>query len=333
MRTTDLFPDLQLETLHYPIAPAVQQETIALWRTEWARTDYDWIEALNGDYSEHLVIATVLARREGRAVATATVHYRRENPDVAVLGSVLTLRAFRGAGLGGRVVSAAIDEAVAAGCAVCLLGTARNPRNVYLKHGFNWLHGTAMSRDLRPDEAAEKRFFPGQQTRIRVANWGDLPGLALLAMQPLATRCFDYPRGLFSGRYLPAERCLSNFPVLWSETVTKGGSLLVVEGAVGGRILGFGSVTPNAGVGRRHVSTLDFVVHDSQLDRQAALVGTLLEAARAAGAQRANAWVLAADEGKRSCLLAAGFGEAARFLSAVRLTAGAEAVVVLERAL
>ena len=38
-----------LTTCTYPVQPAVQQQLIDLWRSEWTRTDYDWLEALSGD--------------------------------------------------------------------------------------------------------------------------------------------------------------------------------------------------------------------------------------------------------------------------------------------
>jgi hypothetical protein len=83
-------PGLTLAVLPYPLSLPVQTELIQLLRTQWTRTDYDWLEAMHGDYSERLVITSVLARRDGQAIATATVHFARGRPEVAVLGGVLT---------------------------------------------------------------------------------------------------------------------------------------------------------------------------------------------------------------------------------------------------
>ncbi len=46
----------------YPVEPVGQQELIRLWRSEWTRTDYDWLEALNGDYGDTLTIVSLVWR-------------------------------------------------------------------------------------------------------------------------------------------------------------------------------------------------------------------------------------------------------------------------------
>src|SRR5262245_7045678 len=124
--------DLAVEVLTYPLSPDRQIELVSLLRTEWAYADYNWIEAMQGDYSEHLIIASVLVREGGTAVATATIHFARHGPETAVIGSVLTHPARRGRGLAGRAINAALALAEDAGCKVCLLGTTTRPRNVYL---------------------------------------------------------------------------------------------------------------------------------------------------------------------------------------------------------
>lgn len=333
MSTLDLPADVQLEALPYPLAAAAQQELIGLLRTEWTRTDYDWAEAMRGDYSEQLVIISFLARGDGTPLATATVHFARHRPEIAVIGNVLTLRQHRDRGLAGRVIEAVLEHAKTAGCKVCLLGTARNPHNVYMHHGFAWENGTVMRRHFGAGDFEQHCFAPGQPAAIRPAHWGDLPGVALLAAQPVATICLDYPRSLFSGRYLPAERCLSNFPVLWYDTAARGGLLAVLAGTETGRVFGFGSATLAAGDVRPGTATVEFFAHDNHEAHLPALLAHLLDGCRSKGIRQVEATVVAGDEPKQACLRAAGFAATGRQPGALKLNHGPIDVIQLGRAL
>ena len=332
MSSPDPLADLQLDILPYPLATAAQRELTDLLRTEWTSTDYDWSEAMRGDYSAHLAITSVLGRRQGTPLATATVHFARLRPEVAVIGNVLTLRRHRDQGLAGRVIEAVLALARTAGCQVCLLGTARNPHNVYLHHGFAWVNGTVMRRPLGADDFEQACFTPGQPAVLRAAHWGDLPGVTLLAAQPVGTVWLDAPRALFSGRYFPAERCLSNFPVLWYATAARGGLLAVLAGPDNSRVFGFGSVTLAAG-GARTAATIEFATHDNYTTHLPALLAHLLQGCRARGLQQAEARVAAGDEAKLSCLRAAGFVVTDRQTGALNLGGSPADVLQLARTL
>lgn len=333
MSSPDLLADLQLETLPYPLAVAARDELIGLLRTEWTATDYDWLEAMRGDFSGQLAIHSVVARRQGVPLATATVHFARRQPEVAVIGNVLTLRQHRDQGLAGRVIEVALQLARNAGCKVCLLGTARNPHNVYMHHGFAWENGTVMRRHFEAADFERQCFAPGQPAGIRTAHWGDLPGVALLAAQPVATICLDYPRGLFSGRHLAAERCLSNFPVLWYDTSARGGLLAVLAGPENSRIFGFGNVTLPANGTHPKSATIDFAAHDHYVSHLPALLTHLLDACRGREIQQVGAMVAAGDEAKLACLHVAGFTVTARLPAALKLNGGPMDVIQLGRAL
>lgn len=324
--------DLQLATLTYPLTVQEREDQAGLLRTEWTHTDYHWLEAMRGDYSEHLVIVTLQARHRGVALATATLHHARAQPEVAVFGNVLTLRQHRDQGLAGLVIEAALAHAQTAGCKVGLLGTARNPHNVYMHHGFAWATGTVMRRFFAGADFEQMCFAPGQTAVVRAAHWGDLPGLTLLAAQPLTSVCLDYPRKLCSGRYRPAERCLSNFPVLWYDTAARGGLLAVLAGAGNSRVFGFGSVTlPPAGA--TGPAVVEFSAHDHYTDKLPALLDHLLAGARTRGLARVEAFVPALDETKLAVLRAAGFAPSARLPGALPLASGAVDVVQLGRGL
>lgn len=333
MSSLDLLADLQLDTLPYPLAATARDELIGLLRTEWTATDYNWLEAMRGDFSGQLAITSVVARRQGVPLATATVHFARRSPEVAVIGNVLTLRHHRDQGLAGRVLEVALQLARDAGCKVCLLGTARNPHNVYMHHGFAWENGTVMRRHFDAPDFEGQCFVPGQPTAIRAAHWGDLPGVALLAAQPVATICLDYPRGLCSGRYLAAERCLSNFPVLWYDTSARGGLLAVLAGPENSRVFGFGSVTLPANGTHPKTATVEFVAHDHYVSQLPALLEFLLNDCRQRAVRQVEAKVAAGDAAKLECLVAAGFTVTARQPAALKLTNGPMDVLLLSRAL
>lgn len=319
MPAAELRADFPMEILAYPLTPAVQTELIQLLRTAWTQTDYNWTEAMGGDYSESLVIATVLGRRGGTAVATATIHFARHRPEVAVLGNVLTHPDHRGQGLAGRTIARALQLAAEAGCRVCLLGTTMRPRNLYQDHGFAWHGGAVMRCALGAGTLETSYFAAGQSAAVRPAHWGDLPGLTLLLAQTLAGACPDFPRGLVSGRHANAERCLSNFPILWYETAARDGVLAVLAENETHRVFGFGSVTRAPGPARRHTATLDFSTHQDYTAHLPSLLTHLLDACRAGGVQRAFAYVADSDTSKHECLRSSGFGETARLPGAMYL--------------
>lgn len=331
MPTSDKATEWKIESLAYPLNGSAQRELIALLRTEWTRTDYDWLEAMSGDYSEKLVITSFLARRDGESLATATVHFSRHRPEVAVIGGVLTHSNHRDRGLAGRLIQAALDLAKSAGCRVCLLGTARRPHNVYRHHGFAWQNGKVMRCSLAADDLESQYFAPGQPATVRAANWGDLPGVTLFAAQPVTTVSLDFPHGLFSGRYVPAERCLSNFPVIWYDTTAAGGMFAVLAGPDDGRIFGFGSLTPSSSSARRHVAMVDFATHDHYATQMPALLAHLLDGCRTRKIQRVEAMVPVADEAKLACLRSAGFAQLAVLPGVVQLNSGPADVQLLSR--
>jgi GNAT superfamily N-acetyltransferase len=325
--------DGKIETLAYPLATPARDELMGLLRTEWSRTDYKWLEAMRGDYSEHLAITSFLARRNGVPAATATIHFARQRPEVAVLGNVMTHRDHRGKGLAGQLVDTALELAKSTGCSVCLLGSARETPNLYSQHGFTRTNGAVMRRQLGPADSQPNYFAPDQPTIIRAAHWGDLPGLTLLAAQPLATACLDYPRGLLSGRFIPATRCLSNFPVLWYDTVARDGLLAVLGDPGSSRIFGFGSVTRGPDSASRHMAMVEFATHDNFETCLSALLAHLLDACRAREIGQVEAFAAAEDAKKLACLHSAGFAEAARLPGALRLGGGPVDVLHLRRLL
>ncbi|MCY3758892.1 MAG: GNAT family N-acetyltransferase, partial [Acidobacteria bacterium] len=204
MEKTDAIPlrdgrTLDIEVLTFPIDSARQTALIGLWRTEWTGGDYDWLRSMNGDYSRHLRIQAVLGTIEGRPAGTASVCYPCLEPEVSVVGSVLTHPDCRRLGVAEALTSAVVDLSFRAGCRVSYLGATRDPRNVYLRCGFRWWNGGVMRLEREDSSGCEEDFFaPGQATSVRQANWGDLAAFACFVVQPWDTLVLDYPRALLS---------------------------------------------------------------------------------------------------------------------------------------
>ncbi len=330
--------DVQLEHWQYPVSPVIANDLVGLLRTEWTRTDYNWLEAMYGDYGDDLTIISVVARHHGRAVATATVLYSRRNPEVSLLGNVVTRRDFRGHGIGGHVIKTAVDLAKQAGCRACFLGTQASEDNVYRRHGFEWHRGVVMRHsfdELNPflDPFEDEYFRPGQPTTIRSAHWGDLPGVTLLTIQPLQTFLLDYSRGLLSGQCEGLERCVSNFPLLMEDLRTRGGTMVVLTEPQIHRVFGFGTVTLGAGAGRRHTATIDLAVHDHYLSQAPTMIQWLLGYCRDREIQHVYAFAATVDTSKVSCLSEAGFSSNTKLRSAFVVNGQSSDVVLMEQEL
>ena len=323
---------LEISVWTGPIPWAAQSEFIELWQTEWDKTDFDWLASMKGDYSENLTICSALGRVAGRAVSTALVCHACQDAEVAVVGSVLTHPEFRRRGFAEKLTNAVVDCAWDAGCRVCYLGAARSPDSVYLRCGFQWWNHGVMRRAKEDGDDCEASFFaPGQQTLVRAANWGDLAGMACLAIQPLSSLVLDYPRGLLSGKYVDLIRCVSNFPTVRYEVDERGGALCMLVGDAANRVLGFGSLTPGPGSGRAHTAVLDLATHDHYENAADSIIEFLMDEARQRGIENVQAFVASQDETKKAWLENAGMQVVATLPDEIRVQARTIDVLVLER--
>jgi GNAT superfamily N-acetyltransferase/L-amino acid N-acyltransferase YncA len=299
---------LQLECWKYPLAATIRDELVALFRTAWTRTDFNWLEAMHGDYGDQLTIISSIAREQGRAIASATVLFSQHEPELALMGNVVTHPDFRSRGIGGSVIESATTVAQRAGCLACYLGTEAREHNVYRQCGFNWHHGKVMRRLLSTSDDFESDYFRARQpVTVRTAGWGDLPGVTLLAIQPIETCVLDYSRGIVSPRYAHIERCVSVFPIIQEDLRTHGGTMKVLAEPRRQRIFGFGTVTLGAGPARRHTAIVDFAVHDHYLDEAGSLLQSLLDYCGEQSIRTIYAAVAESDQQKKAKLLDAGF--------------------------
>jgi len=291
----------------YPVEPVGQQELIGLWRSEWTRTDFDWLETLNGDYADTLTIVSFVGRVENQPVATATVIFASDQPEVSLIGNVMTLASHRGRGIARTLTEAAVTFGFDAGCKVAYLGSARTEGNVYERCGFERLAGCIMRRPALSHTLCETKFFaPDQLTEIRRAVWGDMPGLVSLLAQPLNTAVIDYSRCLLSIKFADPMRCVSAFPVVYDEVQQRGGVMLVLAACNSGRIFGMATLTPGPAPGRAHNAMIDSATHDHYHQAMDPLLDRLRQEATDRNIEILEACVAVADTAKADAFSRAG---------------------------
>ena len=323
---------LEVTVLTYPIPGEDQITLIQLWRSEWQRTDYDWLEAMNGDYSDTFRIRSIIGRIDGQAVATATVCYPCVDAEVCVIEGVVTLGSCRGLGIASRLTNMAVELSLAAGCQVCYLGNSYQEGSVYLRCGFERLTGVVMRRAAPGGDDYESRCFGlGQGTSIRGAQWGDLPGVSCLLAQPLDCLVLDYPRGILSCKYAEPQSCVGNFPRIRYNVNERGGSMYMLVGEKAHRVLGFGSLTPEAGPAHRHKAVIDIGVHDNYQDKGQELLEVLLSKAEQEKIQAVRSYVATPEAKKAEWFERAGFDRVAELPDELRLGEKDIDVIVFEK--
>ena len=334
--TVTLRDGRQMEVVQhaYPIAPADRMGIIELLQQEWARTDVDWLQSMRGAYSQTLRTRVALARVGADAVGTASIAFACERPRIGVVEDVMTRKDFRGLGIAATLTERLVRQAWEAGCRVVYLGNSPREVSVYEKIGFRRLFGAVMRRPAPGETDPEKDFFaPGQQTSVRPANWGDLPGVACLMAQPMESLCPDFLRGLVSPRYAPPLRCVSNFTSLWYGVEALGGSMLTLKGEDPHRVLGLGSITPGPAPLRGHSAVIDALAHDNYPQGVRELLDRLVETARRKGTALLQAYAAATDNGKVEHFRAVGMAPVATLPEAIRLNGRLVDVTLLQRRL
>ena len=323
---------LEATVLTYPIRGEDQITLVQLWRSEWQRTDYDWLEAMNGDYSDTFKIRSIIGRIDGQAVTTATVCHPCVDAEVCVIEGVVTLESCRGLGIASKLTNMAVELAFAADCEVCYLGNSYQEGSVYLRCGFERLSGVVMRRAAPGGDDYESRCFgPGQKTSIREAQWGDLPGVSCLLAQPLDCLVLDYPRGIVSCKYTEPKSCVGNFPRVWYNVKERGGSMYMLIGEKAHQVLGFGTLTPEAGTARCHKAVVDIAVHDNYEDKAQEILEVLLSTAEKEKIQTVRSYVADSDGKKTNWFEKAAFSGVAKLGGELRVGEKAIDVIVLEK--
>ncbi len=301
--------DLRVELLRRPVAPADQLRVTDLLAAEWERSDVEWLPSLRGAYADTLTTVTALGRCAEVDAGTATVSFAVDDPEIAVVENVTTLAEHRRRGIAAALTETLVRLAFDAGCRLCFLGNGGRVGRpaVYDRIGFERT-GAIMRRAAPGFEAHERTLYAaGQAVSVRPACWGDLPGVAALVAQPLATRVLDYQRGIASAAFVPPARCVSAFTTVHYDTQSRGGVMRVLAGAGASRVLGFGTAAPGPAPLRSTTAVVDLVAHDAYAGHAGELLAALTEDGRRLGAARAVAFVAEPDAAKRERFLATGY--------------------------
>ncbi len=326
--------ELNVTIYTYPIPVIDQMILIELWRTEWTRGDYDWLQSMSGAYSQTLKIRAAIGRIGGQPVGTASVCYPIEDPEVSVVGSVLTHPDYRGLGVAAYLTDTVVELSFAAGCQVAYLGATRDPRCVYLRCGFQRWNGGVMRRAAPGSADFEVRYFAAEQTvSVREARWGDLPGLACFVVQPLDCLVLDYPRSLLSGKYVKLQRCVSNLPVVYDHVTDRGGAMCVLVGNAAHRVLGFGTLTPEPGEARSHKAVIDVITYDHYDTEADTIIKHLMSQARQRDIRTVQAYVASCDTKKAVWFKRSGLRPVTKLPGQLCVGGKMLDVVVLEEAL
>jgi GNAT superfamily N-acetyltransferase len=291
---------LQITVLTYPLSRPQQIALIDLLQHEWQRTNVDWLESMSGHHAEHLVRHTLVARIQDEDLATASICYPIQDPEVCVIEDVMSLPAVRGRGIAARLTTTALEIAFNAGCKVAYLGNAPTSRpSVYSNCGFVRTHGAVMRCPAQGQEVCESVFFAREQAlSVRNTNWGDLPGVACLMDQELETTLLNFRHGLVSPKFAAPTRCVSNFTSVWYDTKAQGGAMVSLIGARPYRVLGFGSLVPGAAPAMNRYASLDIAFHDHYEAAGAQLIIELEKEARARGLTKLLAHAALRDKSK-----------------------------------
>ena len=326
--------ELEVVRMTYPIGPGDRMRIIELLQQEWPRTDVDWLQSMRGAYSDTLRTQVALGMVDDDLVATASIAFASDRPEVGVVEDVMTREDFRGLGIASILTEQLVQTAWKAGCRVVYLGNALRQVSVYEKIEFRRLYGAIMRRPSPVEKEPEKRFYaPGQATTVREANWGDLPAVACLMAQPMESLSLDFSRGLVSPRYAPPIRCVSNFTALWYGVQALGGLMLTLVGEGPHRILGLASMTPGPAPLRHHSAVLDALAHDAYTDGLNPLLKQLVETAGEKGIRLLQAFVAASDHLKAETFRSVGLSPVATLPEAIRLNDSPVDAILMQRRL
>jgi GNAT superfamily N-acetyltransferase len=314
----------------FPLAEEVRRELLPLLYDEWPSPDYDLAAAAAGEYARTLTIVAALGRIDDQVVGTAQSIYAASQPELAMVGFVLTHTEYRGQGIGAKITDIVTNFAFEAGCKAAFLGSDIRPDCVYLRAGYGYFNGGVMRRLAEDGEDPEATYFrPGQSVQVRPVEWGDLPGTGFLLIRPYEWVVGDYQRGFFSGRYTTQRRCVSNFPYVCYDIEDRKGVFMVLTGDRRNRVLGMATVTPGRAAIQEHAAVVDFSSHENYYAAAPHMLQEALAVAQARGIEQVTAYAAQRDVAKADILIQTGFCEIGVLPCQLRHDQGEEDVQIL----
>ena len=91
--------ELQIKIVQPPLQPELQQQLFDLLWPEWQSGDYDWLQSMRGEFTGLEIAVAFGTFGGGELVGTAKVNLSATEPEVAVVGDVLTSQHARGRGV------------------------------------------------------------------------------------------------------------------------------------------------------------------------------------------------------------------------------------------
>lgn len=273
--------------------------------------------ALSGEFEGVACDRFWIARIGAEPAASVYFSSAAGAPEIGLLGFAITAPAYRGRGIAGSLLRAALADFVARGGACMLLATD-NPsaHRIYERCGFRDYQGHVM-RFLTPAggwEGFDQRYFANAgPAQIRRAHWGDLARITLLYVAPHRWLVRDYAERLYNHPAMPQNRCASILPALMINTTERPaqagldtGGLWVLENPAR-RLVGAATVTPPDLSAQAHAPIIDFLVAPAYLGQAPELLAAALAAGRSGGAECVRGCVAACDHDKIEILRQVGF--------------------------
>jgi ribosomal protein S18 acetylase RimI-like enzyme len=237
-------------------------------------------------------------------------------PEIGLLGFAITDPAYRGRGIGGRLLRAALADFAAAG-GICMHLATGNPtaHHLYVRCGFRGYNGHVMRYLAAGDwEGFDRAYFADcGPAQVRRGHWGDAARITLLYVAPHPWFVRDYAERLYNHPAMPQTRCASILPALMINTTERSvqaglatGGLWVLENPAR-RLVGAATVTPPDLSAQAHAPIIDFLVAPAYVEQAPELLTAALAASRSAGAECVRCCAAACDRGKMDILERAGF--------------------------
>jgi GNAT superfamily N-acetyltransferase len=324
---------IELSRVTAPLAPAVVREIERLLLGIFEYGDYSFRSALSGEYCATLNCTFFLARHKSQLVGAAGCLYAPKKPAICVIGPVGVAPEYRRKGIGASLVASLLKHLKDQSCVAAYLGVGQgsSARRLYESLGFWRLKGIVMRHLLRPRPQFEENYFSRcDDTNIRPVEWGDLPGVALLACLPCTMYTFDLHRGVFSSKYVEPGKFLSIFPKMMKAHERHGGLANVLAARPEGNVAGLAQLCRGPGEAERHTGRLDFYVHDNFLDRAEPLVRKTIGQSGALSVRRLYCQCLECDHIKRGIIEALGGSQIGVLPDNVALSGRCENVLVYE---